>query len=148
MMVVAAEATLPVPEHEVFELLADLDRHRLLTDRGMRILRLDGPPGRRSGGLVELRGPFGVRRHARTRVRGAEFPTRLWGTAETPDGSRALLDWHLRPQPVGTRVRIELQIDPSERDRLLLACGGRVWLARRLRAGLRRLERSAHTRGA
>jgi hypothetical protein len=39
---------------EVFGLLGDLDRHRELTDPGIRILALEGPPGRRTGGLVEL----------------------------------------------------------------------------------------------
>lgn len=138
-MLVAAEASVPASEHEVFGLLADLDRHRLLTDGGMRILRLDGPPGRRSGGVVELRGPLGLRRHARTRVAGADFPTRLWGTAETTRGSRAALRWQLRPETGGTRVRVEVEIAPSGRDKLLLACGGRIWLWRRLRASLRRV---------
>src|SRR4029079_17256442 len=116
-----------------------LDRHRLLTDNGMRIVHLDGPPGRRSGGLVELRGPLGLRRTARTRVGGAEFPTQLWGAAETPCGSRADLRWRLKPGEDGTRVRIEVEIDPGRRDSWLPTVGGRRWLRRRLDIALRRL---------
>ena len=83
---VAARKTIDAAPSDIFDLLRDLDRHDELTDPGIRILRLHGPPGRRTGGLVQLRGPAGVTRLARTRVQGAEPRSRLWGAAETRTG--------------------------------------------------------------
>jgi len=124
----------------VYARLADLDEHRHLVDAGMRILALDGPAGRRSGGLVELRGPAGLRRVARTRVKGAEPGRRLWGTATTTDGTEAELEWRLHPHEAGTEVEIELRLrSQSPRDRLLLRMGGERWLRQRLAAAIARL---------
>lgn len=137
---VEARATIAAPAGDIFGLLADLDRHRDLTDRGMRILALHGPAAHRTGGLVELRGPMGVRRVARTRVQGAEPHSRLWGTAVTRDGAQATLQW--RVQPDGERTHVEVRLDVQAagwRDRLLLHLGGRAWLWSRLRAALDRL---------
>jgi hypothetical protein len=141
---VTARTTLTAGAADVFGLLSDLDRHRELTDRGIRILDLDGPPGRRSGGFVSLKGPAGLTRLARTQVRGAEPHCRLWGTAETPDGARASLEWRVSPQRDVTHVEVQLDVRPRRwRDRLLLHLGGRLWLRARLRAALHRLARIA-----
>jgi hypothetical protein len=53
-MPVADETVIAIPEHEVFGPLADLDRHRLLTDHAMRILRLA------CGGRIWLRRRFRI----------------------------------------------------------------------------------------
>jgi Polyketide cyclase / dehydrase and lipid transport len=144
---IAASTTVRATGSDVFALLGDLDRHRELTDRGMRIVSLKGPPGRRTGGLVELRGPFGVTRLARTEVQGAEPRSRLWGSAETAGGARAVLEWRVRPLGEGTRVEVRLDVHaPGWRDRTLLRLGGRVWLRARLRAALDRLARIVATR--
>lgn len=127
----------PMPPQEVFNLLADLDCHHLLTDDGMQIVRLHGPVGARTGGLVELRGPIGLRRRVATVVGGSAPPSKLWGTAHTRSGSHAVIRWHLRPDGPGTHVRVELDITAAARDRALLACGGRLWLRRRACMGLR-----------
>ena len=138
---VGAGTTIAARPVDVFDLLGDLDRHRDLADRGMRILSLQGPPGRRTGGLVELRGPVGLTRLARTRVRGAEPHSRLWGTAETPDGARAFVEWRVKPQ--GDRTHVEVRLDVRARtwkDRILLHLGGRTWLRSRLRSALDQLQ--------
>lgn len=139
-----ARATIAAAPSEVFGLLGDLDRHRELTDRGIRILELQGPPGRRTGGLVELNGPVGLTRLARTEVRGAEPHSRLWGIAQTPDGAQASLEWRVSPHGELTRVEVRLDVRARKlRDRVLLHLGGRAWLRARLRAALDRLVQVA-----
>ena len=138
--VIRASHLVPLRREAVFGVLCDLDRHRALTDHGMEILSLDGPPGRRTGGLVELRGPAGLRRRAHTRVRGAERGLRLWGSASTPRGTEAELEWTLRPRGAATEVEVRLTLVRGHwTDRLLLRFGGSAWLRRRLRAALARL---------
>ncbi len=144
---VRAGGRVPLPREQTWRLLADLDRHHALIDSGMTILALDGPRGARTGGLVELRGPLGLRRRAQTKVEAAKHPRWLAGTAATPSGTRASLEWYLRASPHGTRVDVELQITPAtRRDRLLLALGARPWLRRRLRAAVDRLGAIASSR--
>ena len=52
---VAAGTTIAAAPSEIFDLLANLDRHRDLTDHGMRILELQGttrPPNRWTRGTA------------------------------------------------------------------------------------------------
>jgi hypothetical protein len=141
---IVARATVAAAPSDIFELLGDLDRHRELTDRGMRILTLHGPPGRRTGGIVELRGPMGVTRLARTRVHGGERGSRLWGTAETADGACALVQWRVEGAPDRTHVEVRLDVHARTwKDRTLLHLGGRAWLGARMRAALARLAQIA-----
>jgi hypothetical protein len=139
---VAARTTVAATSTDVFDLLGDLDRHRDLTDAGMRIRSLEGPLGARTGGVVELRGPAGLSRLARTYVGGVESNSLLWGTAETADGARALIEWQLSPCGDCTivEVRLEVRAD-SWKDRALLRFGGRAWLRARLRSALDWLAR-------
>lgn len=138
----AADTVLGARPAEIFPLLCDLDQHHHLTDGGMRILRLHGRRGRRTGGLVELRGPLGIKRLVRTEVRGAEPATRLWGTAVTEQGARAHVEWRLRPcEGDRTAVEVRLEVEASSwPERLLLLLGGRTWLRARMRAALRRMR--------
>ena len=129
----------PAPPAAVFERLADLDAHDGLAAPHIRVLDLHGPRGRRTGGLVELCGPLGVRLRARTRVRSAEFPRELGGTLDTASATRATLHWRLAPEPGRTAVTAELCVDPAPAHRVLLALGGRVWLRRRLATAIDRL---------
>jgi hypothetical protein len=139
--VLAADAVLGARPAEIFPLLCDLDQHHHLTDAGMRIISLDGQRGRRTGGLVELRGPLGIKRLVRTEVRGAEPTRRLWGTAVTEQGARAHVEWRLQPCD-GDRTAVEVRIEVEATtwaERLLLVLGGRSWLRARMRAALRRM---------
>src|SRR3954469_20335582 len=120
-----ADAVVGAPPSQIFPLLCDLDRHHHLTDGGMRIVRLDGERGRRTGGLVELRGPMGIKRLVRTRVAGAEPGRRLWGTAVTDRGAKAHVEWRLRPcdeDRAAVQVRIEVEASTWP-ERVLLALG-------------------------
>src|SRR4051812_5706781 len=94
----------------------------------MRILQLEGPRGRRTGGLVELRGPLGIKRLVRTRVAGAEPGRRLWGTAVTEQGAKAHVEWRLRPcDEDRTAVQVRIEVEASTwPERVLLALGGRA----------------------
>jgi uncharacterized protein YndB with AHSA1/START domain len=139
--VLTADAVVGAPPSQIYPLLCDLDQHRHLTDDGMRILRLEGEEGRRTGGLVELRGPMGIKRLVRTSVSGAEPGKRLWGTALTEQGAKAHVDWRLQPRH-GERTTVEVRIEVQAArwpERLLLALGGRTWLRARMRAALRRM---------
>jgi uncharacterized protein YndB with AHSA1/START domain len=141
---IRVSADVPAPAESVFRRLSDLDAHRHLASPGIEVLSLDGRRGARTGGLVRLNGPLGLRVTARTRVRSAEFPRLLSGEAETPDGTVASLAWHLEPQGAATNVAVVLTARPrSARHRAMLALGGRVWLRRRLATAIRRLGRDA-----
>ena len=137
---VTATGEVAAPAEAVFRLLGDLDAHRTLAAPHIEILQLYGRPGARSGGLVRLRGPLGIRLTARTRVRAARFPSELSGTAEAARGTTATISWRLEPQEGATRLRAELRVDSAHPGhRLLLGLGGRRWLQRRLATGLDRL---------
>ncbi|HEX8742192.1 MAG TPA: SRPBCC family protein [Thermoleophilaceae bacterium] len=141
MTLVRATGQVGAPADRVFGFLADLDRHRALTDGGIQILDLDGPAGARTGGTVELRGPAGLTRRARTHVEGADdHGRRLWGRAVTEHGTEAELEWSLAPRRHGTAVTVQMRVRPRHwPDRLLLRLGGRRWLVRRLAAAIGRL---------
>jgi hypothetical protein len=137
---IVARNEVRAPAEGVRRVLLDLDAHRHLTDGGLEIVQLYGPRGRRTGGVVELRGPAGIRRRAVTRVQGAEA-NRLWGNAETSNGTEAKLEWLLRPTGAATSVEVRMHLRPRHwRDHVLLHLGARRWLRRRLVAALTRLE--------
>ncbi|HEV2812191.1 MAG TPA: SRPBCC family protein [Solirubrobacteraceae bacterium] len=139
---IRVSADVPAPAERVFRRLSDLDAHRDLASPGIEVLSLHGRRGARTGGLVRLNGPLGVRVMARTRVCDAQFPRLLSGEAATPDGTTASLAWHLEPRGRATTVAVVLTARPrSARHRALLALGGRVWLRRHLATAIRRLGR-------
>lgn len=141
---IRVSADVPAPAETVFRHLSDLDAHRHLASPGIEVLSLHGRRGARTGGVVRLNGPLGVRLTARTRVRTAEFPHLLSGEADTRDGTTASLAWHLEPRGPETTVAVVLTARPrSARHRALLALGGRLWLRRRLATAIRRLGRDA-----
>ncbi len=129
------------PQDEVFDFLADLEKHWRLADRFIEVLGLQQPAGGRpDGGWVRIRGPLGVRRTAATRVLAADPPDRIIGVAELGRTSRAFVRWELRDSDGATRVRLEATIDRTGwLDQLLLLLGARVWLERRFGAVLDRL---------
>ena len=130
------------PVEAVFRELSDLDAHRELATPYMEILDLHGPRGARTGGLVQLNGPLGVQKTARTAVRSARYPYELSGRAWDSDGSASTLTWRLAPDDDHTIVTVELTVRPgSARDAPLLAAGGRAWLRRCLATAIDRLAR-------
>jgi hypothetical protein len=141
--VIAATALVPVPAADVFALLSDLEEHWRLAGRWVRVLDLDQSPaagGRPDGGVVQVRGPFGlVHRTLRTRVVHAVANERVEGLAEA-GATRAHVSWSLRSAGAGTEVRLEAVVEQATPlDRVLLACGGAWWLERRFARTIRRL---------
>jgi hypothetical protein len=115
----------------VFAFLEDLENHRLLTGRAVAIEELDGPPGARTGSRVQLRGPLGIRRRARTRMLDSRAPGWMIGSAEVGRGTLALISWTIAEDRTGSRVRLKAEIARlGVSDRVLLALGGRRWLRR------------------
>jgi uncharacterized protein YndB with AHSA1/START domain len=134
---IEAAALIPAPPEEVFRFLSDLHNHWRLTDRHMKVVSLNGSG---DGGVVRLRGPFGIRRNVRTHVTAKRGPRLIIGVAELGDGTRARVSWTLAGRMNQTRVRLDAQVERATRfDRLLLALGGRIWMRRVFRHALERL---------
>jgi Polyketide cyclase / dehydrase and lipid transport len=138
---IEAAAIIPASPEEVFAFLSDLSNHWRLVDRFVEVIELCGPPdGPPDSGLVRLRGPLGVRRTVRTRVTASRSPRLIIGTAELGASTRARVSWTVAGRLGQTRVRLAAEVERATvLDRLLLACGGRVWLRRRFAFGLERL---------
>ncbi len=148
----SAEPTHPLEMHatrsvaadaeQVFAFLADLGHHWLIADRFVEVVELDGSPGASRGGRVRLRGPFGLRRTARTRVELARPPEEMGGRAELSGGTVAHVRWLLRRADGRTVVTLGATVENAGRlDRLLLGLGGRAWLRSSFEGALCALER-------
>jgi hypothetical protein len=139
---IEAAALVPAEPEEVFDFLSDLGNHWLLASRFVEVVELQSsqPGSPPDSGTVRLRGPFGMRRTARTRVTAARPPRLMLGTAEVADGARARVSWTLARRLGQTRVRLAADIEGTGRlDRVLLRLGGRRWLERRFEETLEAL---------
>jgi hypothetical protein len=125
---------------ETFAFLAAPATHRRLQVRGIASLSLDGDDLLR-GGVIRLRGPLGLRRAVRTHVALHQPATRLAATTLVESGTAAYVSWTLEAQDDGsTIVELTAVLGPiAQRDRLLLALGGRRWIRRLFAATLRKL---------
>ena len=130
----------PAAPDALFEFLSDLENHWRIAGAFVQVVALEGPPGRRHGGLVRMRGPLGIHRLARTRVLSASSPREMLGRAELSGGTTATVRWSLWPATEGTRVELAALVETTgPLDRLLLAAGGRAWLRRRFAGALDQL---------
>ena len=143
---IAAEALVPAPAQEVFGYLSDLKNHWKLADRFIEVVSLErsgdgGEQAPASGGRVRIRGPFGVRRTAATRVAAIEPPDRMTGFAQVGRRTRAEVRWTLTGSRGQTRVRLEARVlGAGPLDRVVLGLGGRAWLRRRFAGVLEHLR--------
>jgi uncharacterized protein YndB with AHSA1/START domain len=120
----------------VFRFLSMLENHWSLAGRWVEVVALDDSTGR-----VRIHGPLGLRRTAGTTVVEAEPDHLMCGIAELSGGTRARISWELSEDAGGTAVRLSAETEhTSPGDRLLLALGGRAWMARRFEAILERLD--------
>jgi uncharacterized protein YndB with AHSA1/START domain len=120
----------------VFRFLSDIHNHWLLTGRWVEAVVLED-----SNGRVRIHGPLGLRRTAKTTVEDAQPDHVIHGIAELSGGTRARIAWELNEDAGGTAVRLCAEVEQAAPgDRLLLALGGRRWMARRFEAILARLD--------
>lgn len=145
----SAERLVSAAPAEAYRFLAHLPNHHLISDRHLRLMSLAAD---HRGGVVEIRGPLGLRRTARTRVTRT-FPPHDWG-GEAAIGDRILahVDWHIAPHPGGCRAATTARISLTVRiaragvaDRILLRLA-RPWLVRRLGGWLRSLDAAVTVR--
>lgn len=142
---IAAEALVPAPAEEVFGYLSDLRNHWELADRFIEVVSLErsadaGEAGPATGGRVRIRGPFGLRRTAATRVVAVEPTHRMAGCAHVGRRTTAEVRWTLNAGRGRTRVRLEARVlGAGVLDRVLLGLGGRAWLRRSFAGVLARL---------
>jgi hypothetical protein len=133
---IEATALVPARPEEVFDFLADLDNHWLLAAHAVRVVSLDGA----TGGFVQIRGPLGIHRTARTRVTAERSPRLLIGVAELGESTRARVSWTLAGRLDQTRVRLAAHVEhATPLDRALLSLGGRAYLRRAFATTLDRL---------
>jgi hypothetical protein len=141
---VSAVSVMPVDHARAFSLLADLDEHWRFASDFVDVIELYGPAGARQGGLLRLRGPFGLRRTVRTRLVHASAPGVLAGVATAGRHTTASIAWHLAPSPFGVTVELKVTIVHAGRlDRALLRFGGRRWLRRQLATTVQRFSFAA-----
>ena len=133
---IEAERVVAATPEAVFTFLSNLENHWKLTGRWVEAVVLED-----SNGRVRIHGPLGLRRTARTTVVDASPCHVIHGTAELSGGTVARVAWELGEDAGGTEVRLSAEVDHATLpDRLLLALGGRVWMARRFEAILERLD--------
>ncbi len=143
---IAAQGFAPAPPATVFEFLADLENHWRLAGRFIEVVSLERPPGEPEspaiGGRVRMRGPLGLARTAQTRVVAAVPGSEMRGTARVGRRTNAEVRWELRQHAAGTWVELSTVVaSAGSLDRVLLAVGGRRWLAARFEEVVARLGR-------
>jgi hypothetical protein len=135
-MQVAASRVVAASPEAVFTFLSDLANHWKLTGRWVEAIAIED-----SNGSVRIHGPLGLRRTARTTVVDATPSQVMHGTAELSGGTVARIAWDLSEDAGGTFVRLTADVEHAAlRDRLLLAVGGRAWVARHFEGILARLD--------
>ena len=134
MREVVARRRVARPRDELFDVLAHLPGHWQLAGRWVEPLEL-----RDDGGVVRVRGPLGLRRTIHTTLSDVLAPERVAGEAVI-GSTRARIEWLLAPDGAGTVVTLRAEILHAQGiDALLLALGGRRWMAGRFAATLKRL---------
>lgn len=123
-----SERRVPQQPRQVHAFLAELDNHWQLSDRYLRLDRLDADSG---GGRIVISSPVGLRRTARTTVTSRD-ELRLAGAARVGRRTTARVHWTIEPHDSGARIRLGATVlSAGPLDRALLALGGRWWLHRR-----------------
>jgi hypothetical protein len=137
---VGGEVSAPIGD--VFTILSDVRNHRVLACRRIELVEVSEDGQGRMLGVIDLNGPFRVRRRIATREVVRKSPSLIWGAAAASSGSVALVSWSLT-ELSETRTGVSLMVLPVKLGRLdrgLLVLGGRRVLSGMLSETLRRLE--------
>lgn len=128
-MTVVASRPVRAPARVIYDFLERLPNHALITGSG---LRLEGVATDGRGARISMRGPLGLRRTARTRVIVRHRPQAFGGTARVGRRTVAYVQWGIDAAgPNASLVTLSATVlRTGTLDRLLLAAGGRPWLAR------------------
>jgi hypothetical protein len=128
-MTVVASRPVRASARAVYDFLERLPNHALITGGG---LRLEGVAADGRGARISMRGPLGLRRTARTRVIVRRGPRAFGGTARVGRHTVAYVHWAIDAAgPDASLVTLSATVlRTGTLDRLLLAIGGRPWLAR------------------
>jgi hypothetical protein len=130
---IEATRAVPMAAERLFALLSDIRNHWPLIRGLVEPVRADGP----HHSEVRVRGPLGLRRTARAGLLVGLDPHFLIGSAEIGRYTVMRVCWALVPGRGTTEVELSaLATSAGTLARLLLALGGRRWLARRLDAVL------------
>ena len=125
------------PPERVFEFLSDLRNHWRLEEGTFLALDEVGE----KGGVIRMRGPFGLARTVRTQVLEAVPPSQLSGRADLSGGTVGLVTWTIEPDGSGSLVRLAAEVaEASLPDRLVLTLGGNAWLRRLFERALANLD--------
>jgi hypothetical protein len=125
---VTAALTVNAPPRTVYDFLERLPNHTLIGGHGLRLedVAADG-----RAALISLCGPLGIHRTASTRVTTLRPPHRFGGTAVVGRRTMARVLWSIERAGAGSLVTLSATIvRAGPLDRLLLALGGRWWVAR------------------
>lgn len=116
----------------MFSFLADGRNHHKLAGPHIQLLELH--ENRESGlrAAMVIRGPFGIRRSAHTRIERSREPALIVGTARIGSRTIARVRWDLYDDGDGsTRVSLRATVRRAGAlDRLLLRAGGAAWMRR------------------
>jgi hypothetical protein len=139
---ILATRRLAAPPEDVFEFLEDLGNHVTLAPGSAEVLSLQRGPHNLGHGVVRLTGPFGLRRTAWTELVRAVPPRLIAGRARIGHRTRASVTWRITStSDGGSLVTLSTNVERSGLlDRLVLAAGGRAWIAKRFAAALEVLE--------
>lgn len=125
---VTSAALTAAPAHAVYAFLIRLPNHALITGRRLRLEHI-ASDGR--GARIAMRGPLGIRRTARTSVTDLVPSQCFGGTAAVGRRTIAYVHWGIDHAETGSLVTLTATIlRAGALDRVLLALGGRRWLAR------------------
>jgi hypothetical protein len=117
-----------VPAEAVYGFLSQLPNHQSMGGRRFRLLAFADD---RLGARIVIRGPLGIRRTVETTITCLHPARGVGGTAAI--GRRTVAHVHWTIDAAGERSRVALTatvLRIGTLDRLLLAAGGRRWLAR------------------
>jgi hypothetical protein len=128
MAPVTSKLLIEAPAKTVYDFLSQLPNHQRM---GGHRFRLDTVTPDRLGATIVICGPLGIHRTVQTTITYLHPARGVGGTATV--GRRTIAHVHWTINPAGEQSHVALtatMVRTGVLDRLLLAAGGRKWLAR------------------